>query len=153
MKNLPIPSTLLQEIYTQAEREYPRECSGMIFGPVDKAGELTKLRPCKNVQDDYHAKDPKNFPRTAQTAYFIDPKELLAIQKEVRQGRLAVRVIYHSHIDTGAYFSEEDKRIASPEEEPAYPGVEYLVVSVIRGKVADANLFRWNPAKKDFFNH
>ena len=147
MKNFPIPSEILKTIFEQAEREYPCECCGMILGSGDN---VPKVRPCRNVQDEYHVRDPENFPRTAGTAYFMDPKELLAIQKETRAARLEIRVIYHSHIDAGAYFSEEDKRIACPEGEPAYPGVEYLVVSVQKGKIAAANLFRWDPAKKDY---
>ena len=149
MQALGIPISMLGPIIAQAEQEYPHECCGMIFGARAK-GALTRVRPCANVQDKYHALDPKNFPRTATAAYFIDPKELLAIQKEMRENGEEMRVIYHSHINAGAYFSEEDKRVALCEGEPAYPGVAYLVLSVLQGKVQDGNLYDWNPAKKDF---
>lgn len=141
---------LLQMIFTQAEQEYPHECCGMILGPQAEKEKLTRVRPCINVQDQYHGLDPKTFPRTAATAYFMDPKELLAIQKEARTAQEEIRIIYHSHVDCGAYFSEEDKRIATADGAPAYPGVHYLVVSVRDGKVADSHLFSWNPEKKDF---
>jgi len=147
---LTIPETFLKAIFEQAEREYPHECCGMILGDEGKPDTLKRVRPCRNVQDEYHAKDPDNFPRTAKAAYFMEPKELLAIQKEVRQSKEAIRVIYHSHIDAGAYFSEEDTLIALSEGEPAYPGVDYLVVSVIKGKVKDSNLFHWDESSKKF---
>ena len=150
MNQLSIPPDLIRKILEQAEREYPNECCGMIFGSRQKPGELLRVRECRNVQEAWHVRDPENFPRTAKTAYFIDPRELLAVQKEIRAGNEEIRVIYHSHIDAGAYFSEEDKRVAAPEGEPAYQGVDYLVVSVTQGKVNGSHLFRWDPAKKDF---
>ncbi len=151
MKNsLPIPQDFLKKIFQQAEQEYPNECCGMIFGPTGTKKGYSKLRSCRNVQDQYHEIDPVSFPRNAKTAYFIEPKELLAIQKELRRDNEKIEIIYHSHIEAGAYFSEEDKRIASFEDEPVYPGVDYLVVSVIKGKVQEANLFVWDPAKHDF---
>lgn len=145
-----IPPQFLQAIIRKAEREYPSESCGMILGPRKIKGELSTLRPCRNVQDAYHAQDPKNFPRPARIAYFIEPKELLTIQKEARAKDEEIRVIYHSHVDAGAYFSEEDLRVALPEGEPAYPGVDYLVVSVMKGKAAGCNLFRWDGIKREF---
>lgn len=145
-----LQENLLQMIFAQAEREYPNECCGMILGPQAEKEKLTHVRPCINVQDQYHGLDPKTFPRTAATAYFINPKELLAIQKEARKAQEEIRIIYHSHVDCGAYFSEEDKRIATAEGEPAYPGVRYLVLSVRDGKVTDCNLFAWDSEKKGF---
>lgn len=150
MNSNKIPPPLLQQILRQAEQEYPNESCGLILGPRGKEGQLSRVRPCRNAQDEYHARDPHNFPRSAQTAYFIEPKELLAIQKEARVKDEEIRVIYHSHVDTNAYFSEEDKQIALPEGEPAYPGVDYLVVSVMKGKTADCNLFRWDGVKGAF---
>lgn len=145
-----ISEDLLKKIFEQAEREYPSECCGVILSPSARPEKFSRLRPCRNAQDEHHQKDPGNFPRTAAAAYFIEPKELLTLQKEMRQNNETLRVIYHSHIDAGAYFSDEDKRIALAEGEPAYPNVDYLVVSVVKGKVQDANLFHWDPRKKDF---
>jgi proteasome lid subunit RPN8/RPN11 len=88
-------------------------------------------------------------PRDARTAYFIDPKDLLTIGRREEQG-YAVAVIYHSHIDAGAYFSATDKQNALMNGEPAYPDATYVVVSVMGGKVADARAFAWNPASRDF---
>lgn len=145
-----IPTEFLKQIREQAEKEYPEECCGMILGPADKPEILSRLRPCKNAQEKYHAQDAASFPRTARTAYFIDAAELLDIQKEARRNGEEVRVIYHSHIDADAYFSDEDKRIAAPDGEPAYPGVDYLVIPVMEGKAGDFRRHLWNPEKKDF---
>jgi len=147
MNNFSVPEKLLNEITAQASREYPHECCGMILGPADAPDSLTRLRPCRNAQDQFHNMDPVRFPRTARTAYFIDPNEHLAIEKELRTQNEAIRVIYHSHTDFDAYFSEEDHRMALAEGEPIYPGVGYLVTSVRKGKVDHHKLFFWNPEK------
>ena len=100
----------------QAEKEYPHECCGMIFGPEGDKAAFGRLRPCRNAQAQYHEFDPENFPRNAKTPYFIESKELLAIQKELRESQQEIRVIYHSHIEAGAYFSEEDKKYFTKSE-------------------------------------
>jgi len=150
MKALNIPEAFLKSISQQAEKEYPHECCGMLLGPKNKKEVFSRIRPCQNAQTEYHELDAENFPRTAETAYFMAPKELLTIQKELREADEEIRIIYHSHINAGAYFSEEDTRIASAEGEPAYPGVDYLVVSVLEGKVKDWNLFRWDNVHKEY---
>ena len=61
-----------------------------------------------------------------------------------------VATIYHSHIDTGAYFSETDKRNALVDGEPAYPDAVYVVISVMGGRPNGANAFAWDPARRDF---
>ena len=150
MPTFSIPTDWIEKIRSQAERDYPNETCGMLIGPEHRKDQITKIRPCRNVQDHYHAQDPASFPRTARTAYFIDPRELLTLQKEIREKQEKIRIIYHSHCDAGAYFSEEDKRVALADGQPCYPGVEYLVVSVLKGKTAGMALFCWNPDKEDF---
>ncbi len=152
MKIQSIPKEMLDKINHQAEAEYPKECCGMICGPLERKEIFSRVRPCENAQDRYHALDPENFPRTSKTAYFMDPAELLKIQRELRERKEEIRVIYHSHIDAGAYFSEEDTRIAMAEGEPAYPGVDYLVVSVMQGKVQDRNMFHWDRQLRKFIS-
>ena len=137
-----------QRIRAQAELEYPSECCGVVLvrqGPPD--GRL--LVPCRNVQDELHAKDPSRQPRDARTAYHMDPQDLLRIGRLEGDG-CRVRTIYHSHIDAGAYFSETDKQNAMIQNEPLYPEAAYVVLAVVQGKVAAAAAFAWNPQEKDF---
>lgn len=135
-------------VEAQAVAEYPGECCGVVLargdGPADRL-----LLPCRNIQNDLHQKDPVRHPRDARTAYYIDPRDLLTIGRREAEG-FRVATIYHSHIDTGAYFSETDKRNALVDGEPAYPGAVYVVVSVLAGRPAAANAFAWDPARRDF---
>ena len=145
-----IPARFLQQILLQSEKDYPHETCGILLGPRDQKEKVTEICPCKNVQDEYHTQDPVSFPRTARTAYFIEPRQLLLVQRQAREKFQEVRIIYHSHMNAGAYFSEEDAKVAAYEGEPAYPGVDYLVISVMVGKVKDCKLFHWDPVQKRF---
>jgi proteasome lid subunit RPN8/RPN11 len=132
-------------IRAQAVEEYPFESCGVILA---RGGERRLLR-CRNAQNELHARDPVRYPRDARTAYYIDPKDLLRIGDLERQG-FDVTVIYHSHVDAGAYFSETDRRQAVVGGEPAYPGAVYVVTSVVRGVVDAVAAFRWDPDCRDF---
>lgn len=135
----------LAEVRRHAEADYPTECCGVI---LDRGAERMLLR-CRNLQDELHANDPVKHPRDSRAAYYIDPKDLLEIGRREAQG-YRVGVIYHSHCDAGAYFSETDRRNALFGGEPAYPDAYYVVVSVVSGRVVAAGAFQWNPERRDF---
>jgi proteasome lid subunit RPN8/RPN11 len=134
-----------EAIRAQAVEEYPFESCGVILA---RGGERRLLR-CRNAQNELHARDPVRYPRDARTAYYIDPKDLLRIGDLERQG-FGVAVIYHSHVDAGAYFSETDRRQAVMGGEPAYPEAFYVVTSVVRGAVDAVAAFRWEATRRDF---
>lgn len=134
-----------EAIRRHAEAEYPRESCGVILA----RGSERRLLPCRNVQDDLHARDPLRHPRDARTAYYIDPHDLLRIGGLEDEG-FAVHVIYHSHVDTGAYFSETDRRQALLGEEPAYPQATYVVTAVAQGRAEAIAAFRWDVERRDF---
>jgi len=135
----------LESIRAHAVEEYPFESCGVI---LSRSAERRLLR-CRNAQNELHARDPQRYPRDAKTAYYIDPKDLLRIGDLERQG-FGVAVIYHSHIDAGAYFSETDRRQALVGGEPAYPGTVYVVTSVRDGRVDAVAAFRWDAERRDF---
>ncbi len=127
-----LPPAVLAEIYDHARAEYPNECCGYVLG----AGPDASVVRCTNRQDALHAADPVTFPRTARTAYQIGGRELLALVRSFDGPRPAT-ILYHSHPDVGAYFSEEDTRAALS---AGYP-VAYLVVDVTAEAVRGAVLF------------
>ena len=129
----------------QAAAEYPNECCGVIL----TRGAERRIVPCRNVQDQMHARDPITFPRTARNAYYMDPIDALKLNRLVDQG-FEFSVIYHSHPNAGAYFSETDRAQALIRGEPAYPSAAYVVVSVIGGEVKSLAAFRFNRASAAF---
>jgi adenylyltransferase/sulfurtransferase len=132
--SLDIPRAVLDAIYAHAREGYPEEVCGFIVAD-DEA------RRCENRQNALHAEDPVTFPRDAKTAYNLGAKDIFFLDRSLRTER-PVRVIYHSHVDVGAYFSPEDVRAATFEGERLYP-VDYLVVDVCQSGVRGAKLFRF----------
>ena len=129
-----LPRAVLDDIYAHARAGYPEEVCGLII-----AGD--EVRRCENRQNALHAEDPQSFPRNARTAYNLGPKDLFFLDKSLRSER-KVNIIYHSHVDVGAYFSDEDARAATSEGELLYP-VDYLVVDVRADGVKGAKLFHF----------
>lgn len=135
----------LAAMQAQAVEEYPEESCGVLL----VRGAERRLLRCRNLQNELHRRDPDRHPRTARTAYHIDPQDLLRIGRLESEG-FGVAVIYHSHVDAGAYFSETDRRQALIGDDPAYPGTTYLVTSVVSGKVEATSAFRWDPSQREF---
>ncbi|HEY7138680.1 MAG TPA: Mov34/MPN/PAD-1 family protein [Methylomirabilota bacterium] len=135
----------LEAIQRHARADYPAECCGVLLVRRSAADEVDerRLMPCRNIQDELHARDPGRFPRTARTAYYIAHGDLLEIGRREGEG-FEVRVIYHSHVDAGAYFSETDRRNAMVDGTPAYPQTTYVVVGVTEGRVAETRAHRFS---------
>jgi proteasome lid subunit RPN8/RPN11 len=132
-------------IERQAVEEYPYEACGVV---LVRAGERQLLR-CRNAQNDLHARDPQRYPRDGRTAYHIADQDRLAMVRLEAQG-FAPAMIYHSHVDAGAYFSETDKRQALIGDDPIYPDALYVVLSVVQGRVVATSAFRWDAERRDF---
>jgi adenylyltransferase/sulfurtransferase len=138
----------LAAVRKQAEAEYPAECCGVVLMRDDAPSERW-LHPCRNIQNDLHRRDPQRHPRDGRTAYYMAHEDLLDISRQQTHG-WSVHVIYHSHVDVGAYFSETDRRNALVDGQPAYPDTTYVVVAVSGGRAGEARAFRWDPAARDF---
>jgi proteasome lid subunit RPN8/RPN11 len=138
---------MLRAMAAHAREAYPAEACGIIIGTEER---LTRLARCRNAQDELHAEDPAAYPRTSRDGYSIHPADMFAVMKEARERGEAFRVVYHSHVDAGAYFSDEDKRVATWDGEPTYPETAHVVISVMGGEPKEANLFRWNPERREF---
>ena len=112
---------------------FPKECCGLLVtGPDGHDAVLAH-----NGAD-----------RHAETSYLLDPAELIESR---RRGETLVG-IFHSHCRVGAYFSAEDKRraITPVEEEPWFPGVDYVVLDAQDNGVRGYKVFRWADEAGDF---
>ncbi|MDE2059002.1 MAG: M67 family metallopeptidase [candidate division NC10 bacterium] len=139
----------LNEIFAHAEEAFPEEACGIVIGKQDDPG-TNLVRRCGNLANQYHQDDPIRNPRDAKTAYIMDSKDLLRIQSEADAKGFEFVVLYHSHPDHEAYFSETDRDLALFDGEPVWPQLRYLVVSVKKGKVSYFKVFSWNSAEKQF---
>ncbi len=139
------PSSI-EIISKQAIAEYPSECCGIVTGTRDRQ----RVHPCRNRQDELHARDPEQHPRTSREAYDIDRREMERIFAEANAAGEEVLCFYHSHIDCGAYFSQMDREVLTVFGEPEFPDAVHVVVSVQERMIAEINGYLWNGGKQDF---
>jgi proteasome lid subunit RPN8/RPN11 len=139
------PPAILDAIRQHARAAFPDECCGFV---VERDGRLEVVQ-VTNVQNQKHAENPEQFPRTAAIAYTMGP-EAAPVLVDHDRGRLVIRAIYHSHPQHAAYFSAEDRKQATVWDEPSYPDATQIVVSVIDGAVRDLKAFRWTDTARDF---
>lgn len=140
-----LPKTL-NHICEHAKAEFPEECCGVIL----HTDAQEYVRPCRNVQNQMHKDNPAEYPRDARTAYLMHPDDLIAIHKEVALKNRPIKAFYHSHPNHEAYFSEKDKSDALIWDEPAYPGVAYLVISIYEDAINTIKAFAWDSIKSDY---
>lgn len=145
---LRIPGEILARIYAHAREGYPEEVCGLLIGPRAEP-RVDEARSCENVQNRRHAEDPAAYPRTAREAYLLSDADTFLVARS-QDGERPVKVIYHSHVDHGAYFSATDRAAATFDGEPAYRGMEYLVVDARADGIGGAKLFAWDEARGDF---
>jgi proteasome lid subunit RPN8/RPN11 len=138
------------EMYAQALAEFPFECCGMIIGPEGAdIGSDDLVRPCRNVQQELHQKYPDRFVRDATIGYTMAKEDIEAIIQEAQQHGWMVKICYHSHPNTGAYFSPEDRRNAEGWD-LWFPGVRFVVISTYPKEIRDIQGYRWDETTQAF---
>ena len=150
MKELTISQELLRACFALGLQGYPEEVCGVLAGPESDPLRLTAVYPVKNILNRLHAEDPVRYPRTAAEGYVLDPKEHMLLERKLSQAGQTIRVIFHSHVDVGAYFSEEDTRRGLWDGEPLFPGVAYLVCGIKERRPDGAILARFDAGTRNF---
>ena len=161
---LSITRAALDAVNADAVAAYGRdeEACGYLRGALAEPLLCDEAVAMENLANKLHARDPERYFRTGRTYFeFNTFKFDRAVTAAASEGR-PVKVLYHSHVDAGAYFSPTDKAAMSmgsmPEVEggsvtlgpgPAYP-LAFLVVSVRQGVVADHRLLIWDEGARDF---
>lgn len=146
-KPLDIPAPVMAAVFHEARKAFPAECCGWLTGPAGGSA-VTAIRPCANAQD--AGEHPTAAERTAETAYVIAGDDLLAFNRGFRDPE-PPRIIYHSHPNGRAYFSDTDRQVATSPwgDGPAYD-VQQLVVGIDGERVTEAALFAWSDDEGGF---
>ena len=138
---LSYPSELLSEIVAHLVACYPEEGCGL----VARRGPEWRFLPISNAATRFHLADPESFPDDARTAYLFDPVEQRRAWEWADEAGWEVAAIVHSHCDADASFSARDRELALLEpRRPLYPGVEYLVISIVAGRPDHARAHVWD---------
>lgn len=121
-----LDAQLRAEIEQHAEREYPRECCGLLVGRIEADGRTRIIHATYPVQNVF-ADEGAHHHRMA-----IDPLEYARAERRYAAKGLGVVGNYHSHPDHPAVPSQYDLEHLAP-----WPTMSYVVVSVREGKAAD----------------
>jgi proteasome lid subunit RPN8/RPN11 len=141
-----IPDHALEQIAHHARETYPAECCGLLL--ADAKGDL-RFQAIPNVAGT--TAGVATSERTQRDGYVMDPEALLQALETTERAGGQLWAIVHSHPDVGAYFSREDRHMAlGGGEDPLWPGVRYLVVSVHGKRVDAARLYTWDASRRDF---
>ena len=144
-----IPSAVLAEVEAHARECYPSESCGFLSGPAADPLRVDAAIRETNEADKYHRLDPVTFPRTSTTYFKINElRAARAFEGGEKDGR-PIKVIYHSHCDAGAYFSQEDSATFASQGTLMWP-CAFLVVSVEKGEVVDRKLWIHVPGTDGF---
>ena len=95
---LKLSGELYEQIRAHGVETYPFECCGIMLGRAGEDGiEVSSLLRAGNTRTD-----------AAHNRYHIDPRELIAAQREGRKLGLEIMGFYHSHPDHPAMWSSTD---------------------------------------------
>jgi proteasome lid subunit RPN8/RPN11 len=140
-----------------------QEACGYIAGPASDGLLCDRTVPIENMAKELHERDPKTYFRTPRTFFAFKERTLeAAIQEGIYAGS-PVKVLYHSHIDVGAYLSGTDEAVLSRGSPPRLAGgpavlgpgpawpIAFLVTSVRGGAgephCDDHKLFIWRSGR------
>lgn len=148
---LTLTSEHVQAMQAHAENTYPEECCGLLLGSIDRhpgnesrrciqavvavantwgANSQTQLPDHLSLSDTSKSDGDKSQPSEANNRrrrYWIDPKDMLAVQRMARDRNLNILGVYHSHPDYPAVPSECDRQLA-------WLDYSYIIISVIEGQ-------------------
>lgn len=114
-----ISSELIEKINTDAEKEYPFECCGILFGNVEnkKNKSIIEIMPLPNSRE----------LSNKHNRFLITPDDIMKSELYARKNKMDVLGFYHSHPDHSAMPSDYDLT-------HAWPFYSYIIVSVILNK-------------------
>ena len=150
---LRIPADIVAKVDEEARRaavERDEESCGFLVGPAGDASLVDAIVPMENRANKLHRLDPETYPRTGRMYFDIDPLKFARAVREGEANGRPVKVLYHSHLDVGAYFSETDAQAATAGGDAPTYDLAYLVTSVRSGVVDDRKLFVWDAETKRF---
>jgi len=121
-----LSARLLEEIERHAEREYPRECCGLLVGRITDGGRTREVHATYPVANIF-SEEAERHHRMA-----IEPLEYARAERLHAAEGLGVVGNYHSHPDHPAVPSQYDLEHLAP-----WPTMSYVVISVLEGKASD----------------
>jgi proteasome lid subunit RPN8/RPN11 len=121
-----LSARLLEEIERHAEREYPRECCGLLVGRIEDDGRTRVVLETYPVANSWEDGD------TMHRRMLIQPRDYMQAERHFSARGLGVVGNYHSHPDHPAVPSEFDLKNLAP-----WATMSYVVVAVAKGRAVE----------------
>jgi proteasome lid subunit RPN8/RPN11 len=161
---LRIARSVIAAVEADAVRGYAadEEACGYLTGPASDGLLCDGHVRMENVANKLHAMDPETYFRTGRMYFAFNEARFDRAVREGEKNGQPVKVIYHSHLDAGAYFSPTDAAVMSLGEPPATEGgpwkvgpgpawpLAFLVTSVWAQGVDEHRLFVWDREQAAF---
>ena len=128
--SLSINHQALETLEKHAERDYPNECCGFLFG---SEGTIREIELAREV--------PNNKQGDKRKRFEISPLDYMKAERYALENDLELLGIYHSHPDHPAIPSEHDFR-------QAVPFFSYIIMSVRHGSNKRLTSWRLNDDNK-----
>ncbi len=128
-----------EEIERHAEREYPRECCGLLVGRIGDDGRTRFVHATYPVANIF-AEEGERYHRMA-----IEPLDYARAERMHAAEGLGVIGNYHSHPEHPAVPSQYDLEHLAP-----WPTMSYVVVSVRGGKAVELRSWELLPDRSRF---
>ncbi len=147
-----IPEPVMKTMQDHAFAWYPGECCGLLFAPRG-SDSANRAEPMENLQDKLHNLDPVEHPRTSRNGFQLNARKMQRLVEEAETRGERLLALFHSHIDCGAYFSQEDKDMAAPppDRKPLDAGLWHVVMECWNDGMRIARAFRWDG--RDYATH
>lgn len=137
-----------------------QEACGYLAGPAGEPLLCDRAEPIENLAKLLHERDPVSFFHPPRKFFAFQERTLEAAIRDGESRGSPVKILYHSHLDVGAYLSGTDEAVLSRGSPPSFVGgsatlgpgpawaLAFLVSSVrIGGEgtpiVDDHKLFVW----------
>lgn len=120
-----ISGAVLKDIHTLAEKSYPYECCGFIYGSIEM-DEVNVMHAAEVINDSDENK---------RVHYIIPPKEFMKAERYAIDHEIQLIGVFHSHPDHPPKPSGRDLADALPE-------LSYFITSVHQGQALDTRSWR-----------
>ena len=108
MHAITIPQHIFDDMIASCREGYPNEACGILAGRDHEVSRLFRMR---NVE-------------SSPVSYLMDSKEQFEVMKALRDDRLSIVALFHSHTSSAAYPSAKDVALAF------YEDSAYVIVSL-----------------------
>ena len=115
-------------IREHANRVYPEECCGALFGKLDSD---------ERIIIDYMELDNADDDGNRQRNFEISPDDYMRAEKHADENGMVMAGIYHSHPDAAPVPSEKDQK-------KAMPVFSYVIISIKGGEQGELRAWKLN---------